>query len=188
MLLFVLTFTAFSFDLYREVFYPAMSLVTQVTPDPFALRVPADKREPIVPAIDYAGVIDKGRAEAANRGWTEPAGDVFYDRHYGIYGLRFFHPGGDHGAAGVVPAVLYYDGRDGRLLGDRQPWKGTGADLFVRAQFPVHSGRLLGLPGRNLISVMGLVVAALAVTGVAIWHRKRRARHGLLDREPPVRS
>jgi len=40
----------------------------------------------------------------------------------------------------------------------------------------MHSGRILGLPGRILISAMGLVVAALSVTGVVIWWRKRRAR------------
>jgi uncharacterized iron-regulated membrane protein len=90
--------------------------------------------------------------------------------------VSFFHPGGDHGAAGVGPPILYYDGVDGRLIGDRQPWKGTAADLFVQAQFPLHSGRILGLPGRILISAMGLAVAALSVTGVAIWMRKRRAR------------
>ena len=46
----------------------------------------------------------------------------------------------------------------------------------MQAQFPLHSGRILGLPGRILISTMGLVVAALSVTGVVIWYRKRRAR------------
>ncbi len=65
---------------------------------------------------------------------------------------------------------------DGRFLGDRVPWQGTAADIFVQAQFPLHSGRILGLPGRILISLMGLVVAALSVTGVVIWARKRRAR------------
>jgi uncharacterized iron-regulated membrane protein len=46
----------------------------------------------------------------------------------------------------------------------------------MQAQFPLRSGRILGLPGRILQSAMGLVVAALSVTGVVIWHRKRRAR------------
>src|SRR5439155_125267 len=53
---------------------------------------------------------------------------------------------------------------------------GTAADIFVQAQFPLHSGRIVGLFGRILISIMGLVVAALSVTGVVIWWRKRRAR------------
>ena len=68
------------------------------------------------------------------------------------------------------------DASSGEVLGDWLPWQGTAADLFVQTQFPMHSGRILGLPGRILISVMGLVVAMLSVTGIVIWWRKRRAR------------
>jgi uncharacterized iron-regulated membrane protein len=90
--------------------------------------------------------------------------------------VSFFKPGDDHGAGGVGPPVLYYDGLDGRLLGDRQPWKGTAAAIVVQAQFPLHSGRILGIPGRVLISFMGVVVAMLSVTSVIIWWRKRKSR------------
>jgi len=41
---------------------------------------------------------------------------------------------------------------------------------------PLHSGRIVGTPGRVLISLIGIFVAALSVTGVVIWARKRRAR------------
>jgi uncharacterized iron-regulated membrane protein len=92
-----------------------------------------------------------------------------------VYGVSFFQPGDDHGAGGVGPPYLYYDSK-GALLGVRKPWKGTVADIFVQAQFPLHSGRILGLPGRILISLMGVVVAMLSVTGVIIWYRKRAAR------------
>ena len=175
-LLFILAFTAFSLNLYREVFYPVMSLVSEVTPTPFDVREPADKHQPIDPVVGYAEVIERARAEAQRRGWQAPAGAAFYSQEYGIYGVGFFEVGDDHGAAGVGPPYLYYDGGDGRFLGDRVPWHGTAADIFVQAQFPLHSGRILGLPGRILISLMGLVVAALSVTGVVIWARKRRAR------------
>jgi uncharacterized iron-regulated membrane protein len=175
-LLLILAFTAFSLNLYREVFYPVMALVSEVTPTPFDLRAPADKHRPIEPGPGYAAIIEQAQAEAARRGWEEPAGGAFYSQEYGIYGIGFFRPDDDHGAAGVGPAYLYYDGLDGRYLGDRKPWKGTAADIFVQAQFPLHSGRILGLPGRILISIMGLVVAAVAVTGVVVWARKRRAR------------
>jgi uncharacterized iron-regulated membrane protein len=174
--LFTVAFTAFSLNLYSEVFYPVMSKVSQVTPGPFELRTPRDHDDPIVPKIGYAQVISTAKAEAARRGWEDPAGSAFYSPEYGIYGVGFHVPGGDHGAAGVGPPYLYYDGLDGRLVGDRQPWKGTAADIFVQAQFPLHSGRILGLPGRILISAMGLVVATLSVTGVVIWWRKRQAR------------
>src|SRR5262249_48860355 len=64
---------------------------------------------------------------------------------------------------------------DGRYLGDRIPWKGTAGDLFLQVQFPLHSGRIAGLPGRIFISAMGLLVALLSATGVIIWWQKRSA-------------
>lgn len=174
-LLFVLAFTAFSLNLSQEVFRPLLAMVSTVTPSPFTTRHQADRDKPIEPRIDYAGAIEIGRAEAATRGWDLPVGHVFYTRRRGFYGVRFFE-GDDHGAAGVGPPAIYIDGNDGAVIGDYLPWKGTVADIFIQAQFPLHSGRILGLPGRILISIMGLVVAALSVTGVVIWYRKRRAR------------
>lgn len=186
LLLFIVAFTAFSLNLYREVFYPVLSRISQVTPSPFDVRTPTDEHHPIAALVSYAGIIERATDEAQRRGWPEPAGSVFYSANFGIYGVSFFQPGDDHGAAGVGPPVLYFDGGNGALLGDRQPWKGTAADIFVQAQFPLHSGRILGLPGRILISAMGLVVAMLSVTGVIIWLRKRSARERATSRKLAV--
>lgn len=175
-LLFVLAFTAFSLNLYREVFHPAMSLVSDVTPTPFDKLPPVDKLNPIEAKLSFGHALALARSEANRRGWEAPAGSIFYSPDYGIYGISFFHAGDDHGAAGVGPAALYLDGADGRIVGEKLPWTGTAADIFLQMQFPVHSGRILGLPGRILISAMGVVVAALSVTGVVIWLRKRRSR------------
>ena len=76
-----------------------------------------------------------------------PGGHVFYVRLQGFYGMRFFE-GDGHGAAGVGPPAIYVDGNHGEVIGAPVPWKGTVADIFVQAEFPVHSGRILGLPGR----------------------------------------
>jgi uncharacterized iron-regulated membrane protein len=139
-LLFIVAFTAFSLNLYREQ------------------------------------ALERARVEARARGWAEPAGGIFHARQYGLYGIDFYRPEDDHGTGGVGHKRLYVDSPDGRVIGERLPWEGTAADLFVQAQFPLHSGRILGLPGRILISAMGLVVAMLAITGVYIWWKKRRAR------------
>ena len=176
LLLLILAFTAFSLNLYREVFYPVMSSFSRVTPTPFDTRPPTGPLKPIEPRVGFAEIIERASAEANRRNWGEPAGSVFYANQFGVYGVQFFHPGGDHGAAGVGPPNLYFDSEDGRLIGERLPWEGTAADIFVQAQFPLHSGRILGLPGRIAISVMGLVVAMLSVTGAYIWWRKRRSR------------
>jgi uncharacterized iron-regulated membrane protein len=72
--------------------------------------------------------------------------------------------------------MLFVDGRSGSLVGGRVPWEGTAADVFMQLQFPLHSGRIAGVPGRILLSVMGLVVAMLSLTGIVIWLKKRQAR------------
>ncbi|WNG44474.1 PepSY domain-containing protein [Archangium minus] len=181
-LLFILAFTAFSMNLYREVFIPVMSVVSKLTPSPFDTR--ALSALPIEPKTGYAEAIAIAEREARRRGWTEPVGFLFHSEYQGIYAVAFFHPEDGHGAGGVGHRQLYLDTQDARLLGDRQPWKGTAADVFVQAQFPLHSGRILGLPGRILISLMGLVVAMLSVTGVIIWWKKRTGRVRSARRSP----
>lgn len=174
--LFILAFTAMSLNLYREVFFPAMSLVSEVTPSPYDLRQPAPYDQPIAARVGLRQAVELASADARRRGWEEPAGSIFYARHYGIYSVSFYRPEDGHGTGGVGHRTLYLDGADGRLLGEREPWKGSAADIFVQAQFPLHSGRILGVPGRILISLMGLVVAGLSATGVYIWWKKRKAR------------
>jgi len=175
-LLFVIAFTAFSLNLYRELFLPLISSISSLTPTPYTERPLAPKHRPNEPRVGFAEVIERARAEAAARAWLEPMGSAFFNRSYGFYGVQFFYPENDHGTGGAGHKRLYYDGLDGRLIGDRLPWTGTAADIFVQAQFPLHSGRILGVPGRILISLMGVVVAMLSITGVVVWMRKRRAR------------
>ena len=175
-LLFILAFTAFSLNLRREVFIPVLTSVSTLTPTPFDQRPRSPRHEPITPELDFATVLTLAQAEAGKRGWKEPAGRIGYFQNFGIFGVDFHFPDADHGVGGAGHKRLFFDGQDGRNLGERLPWSGTTADIFVQAQFPLHSGRILGFPGRILISVMGLVVALLSVTGVYIWWKKRKAR------------
>lgn len=183
--LLILAVSSASLNLYQEIAQPIVNAVSTITPTPFDTRKPRPFDQPSEPAVSYAAALNLAEAEAARRGWTEPPGSLFYSVLHDAYQIAFFAPGGDHGAAGVGPAELYLDGRDGRILGDRVPWVGTGGDLFLQIQFPLHSGRIAGLPGRILISFMGLAVATLSVTGVVIWWRKRAARR---SRRLPVRE
>ena len=156
------------------MFYPLLKTVSQVTPSPFDTIVPKDRQHPIEPRLSYAEIIRAASAESSRRGWSEPAGGVVYSPEFGVYGISSLKPGDDHGAGGVGPAALYYN-NDGRVLGERKPWRGTAADIFVQAQFPLHSGRIL-------VSFMGIVVAMLSVTGVIIWWHKRAARRTVARR------
>lgn len=175
-LLFLLGFTAFSMNLYDEVFEPIMTKISDATPSIWTSREPHPPHALARPGLSFEQIVASAKKEGERRGWHEAPGHVFYSREVDIYEVAYFAPEDGHGAGGVGHKEVYFDGQDGHVLGDFRPWQGTLADLFVQAQFPVHSGRILGLPGRILISVMGLVVAGLSATGVYIWYKKRLSR------------
>ena len=144
-LLFVIAFTAFSLNLYFEVFSPLMKTVSDYTPTPYEQRPYRHLDDPIEPKVTFADIAARAEADGKRRGWTTPVGSINYGPAHGVYAAAFFHPGDDHGAGGVGPAQLYYDSEDGRPIGERLPWVGTAADIFVQAQFPLHSGRIVGI-------------------------------------------
>jgi uncharacterized iron-regulated membrane protein len=182
----IIAFTSFSLNLYREVFYPVLSLVSTTTPGPYETRPMAPLGTTITPTLGFEQIVQVAAKEAEQRGIPSPLGGVYYEARGGFYNVSFFEPGGDHGAGGMGLSNLYLDAHDGKVLGQNIPWKGTAADVFVQLQFPLHSGRILGLPGRILMSLMGLMVAMLSVTGIVIWAKKRKARLLQAQRERAI--
>lgn len=180
-LLLILAVTAVSMNLKLEITRPIVAIFSELTPDPFALRTPNPHDEPIEPGIGRREIIRLANAEAQRRNWHTPLGGMFYEPEYGIYGVTFHEPGHDHAEFGLGNPWLYFDGQDGAYLGDRIPGSGSAGDIFLDAQFPLHSGRILGLPGRIMISLLGLLVAMLSVTGIIIWQRKRLARARIVN-------
>lgn len=175
-LLLVVAVTSVSMNLGNEVTRPIVSAFSGLSPSPFASRSPRPPERPIEPLLAREQVIAAGRSEAARRDWREPVGGIFHSQEFGIYGVGFFEPGHDHGDGGLGNAWLYYDSRSGSYAGAQVPGEGSAGDIFMQAQFPLHSGRIIGLPGRILMSAMGLIVAILSLTGIIIWARKRKAR------------
>ena len=175
-LIIIVAFTSFSLNLYKEIFHPMLSLVSKTTPGPSSLVPLAPLGTRIEPAIGFRQIVADAEAEARRRGWTTPLGGVFYNQRGGFYNVSFFDHATHDSSNGMDLSNLYLDGRDGRVITSNRPWHGTAADVFAQLQLPLHGGRILGLPGRILMSLMGLVVAGLSVTGIVIWWRKRRAR------------
>jgi len=170
-LLLMLAVSSVSFNLHEQVFEPVVNAISPLTPTPFDAReerAPGDLLEPGVP---LATVLGNAEREARRRGWTEAASGIFYNPLYGLHGVRF---GADH-APGLGNSWLYFDGQSGEPLGGHVPGEGSAGDVFHQLQYPLHSGQILGLPGRIVICITGLAVAMLSVTGVVIWARKRRA-------------
>ncbi len=172
----IIAFTSFSLNLYREIFYPVMSLVSTTTPGPYETLKPAPFGVQIAPKIDFAQAIAIAREEGKKQGFEHAPAGVWWGGDFPFYNVSFFDPMDEHSANGMGLSNMYVSSEDGRVLGTYRPWHGTAADVFVQLQLPLHSGRILGLTGRILMSLMGVMVVMLSITGIVIWERKRRAR------------
>lgn len=71
---------------------------------------------------------------------------------------------------------LWFDARTGRTVRFDPPLGKTAADATMRWFYMLHMARVFGLPYRIFVSLLGLAVVALSVTGVLIWTKKRSAR------------
>lgn len=174
LLVLMVAVTSVSMNLQREVMRPVVGWFSTLTPSPFDSRTP---RAPAPePRVGREAVLARAMADARARGIGEPAGGLLLSPEFGVWGVGFFGPGQDHGDGGLGNAWLYYDTQTGEPAGAVVPGTGSAGDLFMQSMFPLHSGRLIGLPGRVLMSLLGLVIAGFSATGVWLWWRKRAAR------------
>jgi uncharacterized iron-regulated membrane protein len=173
LLVLMLAVTSVSMNLREQVMRPVVSLFSALTPSPFAVRQPS--AVPVEPTLPGAQAVAIARAEALRRGIKAPAGALWQSPEFGLWGVGFFEPGREHGDGGLGNPWVYIDVRTGQVAGADVPGVGGAGDIFLQSMFPLHSGRIIGTAGRVLMSVMGLTVAMLCVTGVLVWARKRKA-------------
>ena len=50
-------------------------------------------------------------------------------------------------ATSARQCVVYWDAVTGRPVAAQVPGRGSAGDLFMQAQFPLHSGRIAGVAG-----------------------------------------
>lgn len=175
-LLLVLAVTSVAMNLRDEVVRPIVSVLSTLSPSPFDSRAPASPLQPIEPVISAPQAIEVATARARARGIEAPPGAVFLSTDIGVWGVGFFDIGHAHGDVGLGNPWLNIDSRSGAFLSASIPGEGSAGDVFLQSMFPLHSGRIVGLPGRILVSLLGVAVAGFSVTGLVIWARKRRAR------------
>lgn len=172
-LLLIMAITSVSMNLSAQVVRPIVSLFSDLTPSPFELRPfgPA-----VEPGIGREAMVELAQAQAKIQKIDAPLGGIFYSPETGLYGLGFYAAGNDHGDVGLGNPWLYFDGKTGAYVGGNIPGQGSAGDIFMQLQFPLHSGRIAGITGRIIVTVLGLVIAMLSVTGIIIWARKRKSR------------
>lgn len=169
--LFVVAFSGVALNLPGQVFRPLVSLFSPLKPSPLEIAAPRYQAHPKPALLGFDDALMRAREEAHRP--FKPTGVLHY-AEYGAYGVGFAAPG-ENGRDGMGSSWIYLDDRTGKVLAAEMIGRGSAGDVFLQAQYPLHSGRILGLGGRILVSATGLVVALLSVTGILIWLRKRRA-------------
>lgn len=109
--------------------------------------------------------------EAARQGFTVRGPEALSLRPYagivGYYARTSLDGPSDNGST-----VVWFDQVSGERVAFRPPYGGTGADAFDKALRMLHTADLFGLPYKILVSVFGVLTAAMAAAGALIWLRR----------------
>lgn len=160
-------------NLPDQVFRPALKLFTPLEPTLTDLGAPRLKIAAAPARYSFDEALALGAQHAQGRSFVPHW--LLHFPAYHVYGVGFSEQKGD-GMDGLGLSYVYFDDRNGALVARQMAGEGRVGDIYAKAQFQLHSGRILGWPGRILICLTGLAVAMLSVTGVVIWLKKRKAR------------
>lgn len=94
------------------------------------------------------------------------------DRQEDVYIARVRLPGEVRRSSGNTR--VWIDQYSGEVLAVHDWNNRNVADAFFAWQFPLHNGEAFGLIGRWIVFIAGMTPAALYVTGVTVWIRRRR--------------
>lgn len=174
--LFVFAWSAVGFNLH-PVYEPVMKLFG-TGPDVRA-RLPDLEEARPEPALGWPEALERARElmadEAESRDFTlGEEGWLSYDPSHGVFQYRV-HSSRDVGARNPGTR-LWFDGDSGELLAFRSPTGIAAGDTIGSWLFSLHMATVGGLAYRVFVCVLGFAIAALSVTGVWMWWKKRRAR------------
>jgi uncharacterized iron-regulated membrane protein len=175
LLLLMMATTSISMNLAEPVVRPLLAGLFQLAPEPGTLYAQLPPRPAGTPLASRAQIVAAATAEGPRLGIAAPPGALFQVGQSRFYGVGYTRATDDF-PRGLGTPWLYWDGASGRRFAASIPGRGSAGDIFLQVQYPLHSGRILGLPGRIAISACGLMVALLSATGIVIWLKKRGAR------------
>jgi uncharacterized iron-regulated membrane protein len=75
-------------------------------------------------------------------------------------------------------SVVFIDPHSGNVLRRIDASTRTAGDNFLALQRNLHSGERLGIFGRVVICIVGLLPLLFVITGTIMWLKQRRVRAG----------
>ena len=183
LLLLVLATSGVAMNLPEQVFRPVVSWFSNLQPSFYAQAQARLDPHPAPGQLGFGEALSRAQQHGLERGLRIHALYALHVPEYSVYAIGFAPPGKD-GHTGLGPSFYYLDDRSGAVVGQDLMGHGSYGDVYLQAQYPLHSGRIAGLPGRILVAVSGLAVVVLTATGVVIWSRKLAHRRARAMRSP----
>ena len=116
--------------------------------------------------VDQAVAIGQARFPDAMVKWIETP-----DGPRGSYRINLWQQG--EPSRRFPKTNVWIDQYTGNVLSIRDVKDDSAGDTFLRWLHPLHSGQVLGLPGRILVCLSGFVPLVLYVTGITRWWKRQ---------------
>ncbi len=189
-LLLVLGWSSVAFNLHDPVYRPVMGTVFELQTDPREALPPLATPEP-EPALGWPAALAAARRHAAEQARLGSfhvlvEDRVSYDPRKGYlrYVVRTDRDINDSRGQ----SAFFIDARSGKLIGTVLPTGAASGDTITSWITTLHMAHIWGLPLRLVMTVTGLAVASLSITGVLIWWKKHSARHKRHPRPQPQKK
>ena len=164
----------------KEVYEPLTNAALGLDQRVFArLRALDEPRQ--APLLSMREATKRGRELMAEQGATRGF-DVLRERRitfYAAHGAYCYQVRSSRDISDrYASTTVCFDSDDGQLLGFEAPTGERAGNTVTTWLYHLHWGSIAmgGWPYRVFISLMGLAVATLSVTGVWVWWRKRSKR------------
>jgi uncharacterized iron-regulated membrane protein len=171
--LLVIAVSALRVTLYDAVFHPMASAVLPFHAAPTLAEPPA---EPVAePRLGWEAALMRGREAMAARAAqgqfvVDHETSIYLNREGGLYeyavksSLDVRDQGGE--------TVVYFSATDGRDVGFFHPHAASGnaVEIWLEA---LHRSHVWGMPFRVFVSLMGVVVMVMSITGIITWLKRR---------------
>jgi uncharacterized iron-regulated membrane protein len=172
----------------KEIYHPVMQTMFTLQPD----QDEAIPRLPVVqiePGIDWPVALEIARVHmgdlAQAKGFSiRRENSLGYNPYTGMFRYQVLSNrdlGDDHAGTN-----LFFDANTGQLAGFFLPTGEASGDTVTSWLIALHIVAIWGMPFKLFMTLVGVVVAMLSITGLYIWWRKRKAR--LVNRQHRISS
>lgn len=187
-MLFVFAWSSVGLNL-GEVYNPVMRALFTVQ-DPYTElpKLPRDQAQPGIPWHEARRIGRELMAQqvAAAGFRVERESRLAYDPHSALYRYVVFSDRDIQDKYGAT--TVFFDANSGEFRALSLPTGQASGNTVTTWLYALHFGTVFGLPYRIFVSVLGVLVVMVSVTGVYIWLKKRRARSARQRRPAPERA